>query len=65
MQVAVALSAPATAYSHDPRKPMLEPPVLLVGSGIALVTLTQVRACSTEENAWDSIHRARVRCLPY
>lgn len=42
MQITVALSAPLTSYSHDPRKSMPEPPTLMVGSGISLVSLVQV-----------------------
>ncbi|GFR51513.1 hypothetical protein Agub_g13928 [Astrephomene gubernaculifera] len=39
----VVLSAPASAYSHDPRKPLLEPPSLLVGGGASLITAVQAR----------------------
>lgn len=42
LQVTVALSAPMTSYSNDPRKAMLEPPELMVGAGIALVAAVQV-----------------------
>ncbi|KAF5826804.1 dolichyl-diphosphooligosaccharide--protein glycosyltransferase 48 kDa subunit precursor [Dunaliella salina] len=35
------LSAPATSYSHDPRKSMQDPP--LAGLGISLLTLVQAR----------------------
>jgi oligosaccharyltransferase complex subunit beta len=38
----VALSAEATAYSHDPKKAMHEPPSLPVGGTAALVSLVQV-----------------------
>jgi oligosaccharyltransferase complex subunit beta len=41
--VTVALSAPATSYSHDPRKSLPEPPSLLVGSGVSLVSVVQAR----------------------
>eukprot|EP00882_Tetradesmus_deserticola_P030394 GHRQ01034117.1.p1 GENE.GHRQ01034117.1~~GHRQ01034117.1.p1 ORF type:complete len:258 (+),score=82.52 GHRQ01034117.1:40-774(+) len=40
--VTVALSAEATAYSHDPRKAMPEPPSLPVGATAAIVSLVQV-----------------------
>eukprot|EP00967_Tisochrysis_lutea_P082672 scaffold114511_cov17-Tisochrysis_lutea.AAC.1 len=39
-QATVMLSAPATSYSHDPRKSMQDPP--LAGLGISLLTLVQV-----------------------
>ncbi|KXZ51811.1 hypothetical protein GPECTOR_11g252 [Gonium pectorale] len=39
----VVLSAPATAYSHDPKKAMLEPPSLMAGGAISLVTAVQAR----------------------
>ncbi|PNH04740.1 Dolichyl-diphosphooligosaccharide--protein glycosyltransferase subunit [Tetrabaena socialis] len=39
----VVLSAPATSYSHDPRKSMLEPPSLMVGAAASLVTAVQAR----------------------
>jgi hypothetical protein len=42
-QVTVALSAGPTAYSHDPKKAMPEPPSLPVGGTAALVSLVQVR----------------------
>lgn len=42
-QVTVVLSASSTAYSHDPRKAVLEPPLLLTGHGAALVSAVQVR----------------------
>ncbi len=38
----MVLSAPATAYSHDSRKSMLEPPQLMVGAAASLVTAVQV-----------------------
>lgn len=38
----MVLSAPATAYSHDTRKSMLEPPQLMVGAAASLVTAVQV-----------------------
>eukprot|EP00879_Flechtneria_rotunda_P025422 GHRR01027016.1.p1 GENE.GHRR01027016.1~~GHRR01027016.1.p1 ORF type:complete len:331 (+),score=101.31 GHRR01027016.1:89-1081(+) len=41
--VTVALSAEATAYSHDPSKPLLDPPTLPVGGSAALVSLVQAR----------------------
>eukprot|EP00199_Chlamydomonas_sp_CCMP681_P000714 CAMPEP_0119107804 /NCGR_PEP_ID=MMETSP1180-20130426/11608_1 /TAXON_ID=3052 ORGANISM="Chlamydomonas cf sp, Strain CCMP681" /NCGR_SAMPLE_ID=MMETSP1180 /ASSEMBLY_ACC=CAM_ASM_000741 /LENGTH=437 /DNA_ID=CAMNT_0007093347 /DNA_START=11 /DNA_END=1324 /DNA_ORIENTATION=+ len=41
--ITVALSAPWTSYSTDPRKPMLEPTELMVGSNIALVAAVQAR----------------------
>lgn len=43
LQVTVALSAEPTAYSHDPKKAMPEPPTLPVGANIALVSLVQAR----------------------
>ncbi|KAF6264698.1 dolichyl-diphosphooligosaccharide-protein glycosyltransferase [Scenedesmus sp. NREL 46B-D3] len=41
--VTVALSAEATAYSHDPKKAMPEPPSLPVGGTAAIVSLVQAR----------------------
>lgn len=32
-----------TAYSHDPRRAMIEPPSLMVGAGISLVSAVQAR----------------------
>jgi oligosaccharyltransferase complex subunit beta len=43
----VALSAEATAYSHDPKKAMPDPPTLPVGASAALVSLVQV-SCHDE-----------------
>lgn len=43
LQVTVVLSASSTAYSHDPRKAVLEPPLLLTGQGASLVSAVQVR----------------------
>jgi len=40
---AVLLSAEPTAYSHDPKKAMLDPPALPAGSSAALVTALQAR----------------------
>lgn len=42
VQVTVALSAEPTAYSHEPKKAMPEPPTLPVGATAALVSLVQV-----------------------
>ncbi|KAG2491121.1 hypothetical protein HYH03_010565 [Edaphochlamys debaryana] len=39
----VVLSAPGTAYSHDPKKSMIEPPALMVGAAASLVTAVQAR----------------------
>ncbi|PNW72980.1 hypothetical protein CHLRE_14g614100v5 [Chlamydomonas reinhardtii] len=39
----VVLSAPATAYSHDPKKSMLEPPSLMAGAAASLITAVQAR----------------------
>ncbi|GIL45161.1 hypothetical protein Vafri_2479 [Volvox africanus] len=39
----VALGAPSTSYSHAPKQAMLEPPSLMVGSSISLVTAVQAR----------------------
>jgi hypothetical protein len=47
LQVIVALSAEATAYSHDPKKAMPDPPTLPVGASAALVSLVQV-SCHDE-----------------
>ncbi|MEW5304335.1 MAG: hypothetical protein WDW38_011025 [Sanguina aurantia] len=41
--VTVVLSASSTAYSHDPRKAVLEPPLLLTGQGASLVSAVQAR----------------------
>ncbi|GBF95806.1 hypothetical protein Rsub_08242 [Raphidocelis subcapitata] len=41
--ITVALSGEATAYSHDPKKAMAEPPALPVGGAAALVSLVQAR----------------------
>lgn len=41
--VTVVLSAEATAYSHDPRKPMLEPPNLIAGKAVSLLSVVQAR----------------------
>jgi hypothetical protein len=40
----VAVSASVSAYSHDPRKSMAEPPALMAGPSIALMALVQVCA---------------------
>ncbi len=45
-QVTVAASASPSAYSHDPRKSMAEPPTLMAGASIALLALVQVRRCT-------------------
>lgn len=42
-QVTVALSGEPTAYSHDPKKAMAEPPLLPAGGSAALVALVQAR----------------------
>lgn len=39
----VALSGEATAYSHDPKKAMADPPALPAGGAAALVSLVQAR----------------------
>lgn len=41
--VTVALSGEATAYSHDPKKAVAEPPLLPAGGSAALVSLVQAR----------------------
>jgi hypothetical protein len=47
LQATVVLSAPDTAYSHDPRKPILEPPALIAGQAASLVTAVQVSSRPT------------------
>lgn len=41
--VTVVASASPSAYSHDPRRSMVEPPALMAGAGISLLSLVQAR----------------------